>query len=113
MLFKTLTKDLLDRRAECRQKEVNYVYSLNQIRADNSVLEKQVTEVSKKAVNEAENCYRLSELRTEDLINKFRSQSIKAQENLKKSKEDHNLLQVSMENKVAQLENKLANTVDI
>jgi len=55
-VFKTLTKDLLDRRAEMKQKEVNYVYALNQIKADNNVLEKQVVEISKKAVNEAENC---------------------------------------------------------
>jgi len=56
IVFKTLTKDLLDRRAEMKQKEVNYVYALNQIKADNNVLEKQVVEISKKAVNEAENC---------------------------------------------------------
>lgn len=77
------------------------------------MLDKQVVEVSKKAVNEAENCYRLSELRTEDLISKFRSQSIKAQENLKKAKEEHNLLQASMESKVYDLEEKLHNSVDL
>lgn len=68
---------------------------------------------AKKAVNEAENCYRLSELRTEDLIDKFRSQSIKAQEQLKKAKEVHNILQASMENKVNELEDKLHNSVDL
>jgi len=108
-----LTKDLLDKRAEFKQKEINYIYTLNQLKTDNNVLDKQYVEVNKKAVNEAENCYRLSELRTEDLINKFRSQSIKAQENLKKSKESHNMLQVNMENKVNELENKLANTIDV
>lgn len=113
LVFKTLTKDLLDKRGEMKQKEVNYVYALNQIKADNSVLEKQVEQVSKKAVNEAENCYRLSELRTEDLIDKFRSQSIKAQEQLKKAKEVHNILQASMENKVNELEDKLHNSVDL
>jgi len=113
LVFKTLTKDLLDRRSEMKQKEINYVYALNQIKADNSVLEKQVEQVSKKAINEAENCYRLSELRTEDLIDKFRSQSIKAQEQLKKAKEEHNILQASMENKVNELEDKLHHSVDL
>lgn len=49
LVFKTLTKDLLDKRGEMKQKEVNYVYALNQIKADNSVLEKQVEQVSKKS----------------------------------------------------------------
>jgi len=52
-------------------------------------------------------------LRTEDLIDKFRSQSIKAQEQLKKAKEEHSILQSSMENKVNELEDKLHNSVDL
>lgn len=55
-LFKKVTKDLLDRRSLCKSKEINQVHALNDVRMDNQVLEKQVLEVGKKAVNEAENC---------------------------------------------------------
>jgi len=64
-------------------------------------------------VNEAENCYRLSDLRTEDLIDKFRSQSIKGQEQLKKAKEEHNFLQLTMEQRISDLDNKLQNQVSV
>lgn len=80
---------------------------------ENEVLEKQVSEVSRKAVTEAENCYRLSELRTEDLMEKFRSQSMRAQDALKKAKEEHSLLQNSMEGQINDLENKLQAQVSL
>jgi len=86
---------------------------LQQVKTENQILEKQVEEISKKAVNEAENCYRLSDLRTEDLINKFRSTSIKGQEQLKKAKEEHNFLQLTMEQRISDLDNKLQNQVSI
>jgi len=55
-VFKQATKDLLDKRAQFKHKEENYLTTLQQVKIENQVLEKQVDEISKKAVNEAENC---------------------------------------------------------
>lgn len=55
-VFKQATKDLLDKRALFKSKEENYLQALQQVKLENQVLEKQVEEISKKAVNEAENC---------------------------------------------------------
>lgn len=46
-------------------------------------------------------------------MDKFRSQSMKAQNQLKKAKEEHNMLQVSMENKINELEAKLNQQVTL
>lgn len=55
-LFQTATKDLLDKRAQLKTKEANFQHAIRQVQLENQVLENQLAEISKKAVNEAENC---------------------------------------------------------
>lgn len=112
-LFQTMVKEVLEKKSNCKTKEYNFVRSIDNVKTENSVLDKQITEISKKAVNEAENCYRLAELRTEDIVDKFRSQSMKAQEQLKKAKEEHNILQINTENNISELENKLQHQISV
>lgn len=44
-------------------------------------------------------------------MDKFRAQSVKGQEQLKKAKEEHNLLQVTMETRINELEARLQQQV--
>lgn len=111
--YHLLTKELLQKKSVFKHKELNYLNAINNLENENEILTIQSHEVAKKALNEAENCYRLSELRTEDLTNKFRNQSMRAQEELKRAKETHDIVQREMEDKVSELEQNLQNQIQI
>lgn len=111
--YHEITKELLQKKSIYKSKELNYINAINNIEKENEILNIQTQEVAKKALNEAENCYRLSELRTEDLTSKFRSQSMRAQEELKRAKQEHDLIQKEMEDKISELENNLQSQIQI
>lgn len=61
----------------------------------------------KRALTETENLQRITELRSEDIIDRFRRQTVRVTEKLKKAKKDHGQLQTMFDSRVRDLEKTL------
>lgn len=70
-------------------------------------LQSQDEAVRRRALVETENLQRISELRSEDIIERFRKQTMRVTEKLKRAKKDHAALQNMFDSRVRDLEKTL------
>ena len=107
-IFET-NKDMLTLYYEFGQREQQHVEQLEAAKRVNAQLRVKLHGTVKNAVNQTDIFSKQSEIQTEDLANKFRVQQMRAQEEHKIVKEQTSFLKQIMQQRVDELERKLAN----
>jgi len=107
-IFET-NKDTLTLNFEFGQREQQHVEQLESLKKTNAQYRLKLHGTVKNAVNQTEIFSKQSEIQTEDLANKFRVQQMRAQEEHKIVKEQTVFIKKIMNQRVDELERKLAN----
>jgi len=107
-IFET-NKDTLTLNFEFGQREQQHVEQLESLKKTNAQYRLKLHGTVKNAVNQTEIFSKQSEIQTEDLANKFRVQQMRAQEEHKIVKEQTVFIKKIMNQRVEELERKLAN----
>lgn len=108
----TLTKQLLTEKQVFKKKREDMEHKINKVKTENDVLVMQDEVVRKRACTETENLQRISDLRSEDIVDRFRKQAVRVTEKLKRAKEDHASLQNMFDSRVRDLERTLDRCIE-